>query len=142
MDGYVPMCPCRYAITGNSRPGPCVAWLVRPIWRPVARIGEAKNPGPLVCTCNSGGWSRAEGLLSMGHDLILMQETFLLQSKIPGASRMASDNGLFQLLCSRQGYRGKTRWRSCHLQAGCTAAENGRWCPLGSWAVGSLHPAL
>eukprot|EP00971_Amphidinium_carterae_P053591 1055653-Amphidinium_carterae.1 len=59
------------------------------------RIGEAKNPGPLVSTCNSGGWSRAEGLLSMGHDLILLQETFLLQSKIPGATKMARDNGYF-----------------------------------------------
>eukprot|EP00971_Amphidinium_carterae_P287322 5703642-Amphidinium_carterae.1 len=34
--------------------------LDRPWWKPVVRIGEAKNPGPLVCTCNSGGWSRAE----------------------------------------------------------------------------------
>eukprot|EP00971_Amphidinium_carterae_P080788 1597980-Amphidinium_carterae.1 len=29
----------------------------------------------------------------MGHDLILLQETFLLQSKIPGATKMARDNG-------------------------------------------------
>eukprot|EP00971_Amphidinium_carterae_P273171 5421730-Amphidinium_carterae.1 len=61
----------------------------------MVRIGEAKNPGPLVCTCNTGGWSRAEGLLSMGHDLILLQETFLVQGKIAGAVKMASDNGYF-----------------------------------------------
>eukprot|EP00971_Amphidinium_carterae_P224372 4451125-Amphidinium_carterae.2 len=71
------------------------AWSRRPWWQPVERIREATNPGPLVCTCNSGGWSRAEGLLSMGYDLILLQETFLLQSKIPGAARMASENGYF-----------------------------------------------
>eukprot|EP00971_Amphidinium_carterae_P135020 2675675-Amphidinium_carterae.1 len=71
--------------TGTSQPllKPA-AWSGRPWWTPVARIGEAKNPGPLVCTCNSAGWSRAEGLLSMGHDLILMQETFLLQPRVAG----------------------------------------------------------
>eukprot|EP00971_Amphidinium_carterae_P239903 4762620-Amphidinium_carterae.1 len=31
----------------------------------------------------------------MGHDLILLQETFLLQPKIPGASKLARDNGYF-----------------------------------------------
>eukprot|EP00971_Amphidinium_carterae_P037726 742167-Amphidinium_carterae.1 len=35
-----------------------VAWLYRLWWKPVERIGEAKNPEPLVCTCNPGGWSR------------------------------------------------------------------------------------
>eukprot|EP00971_Amphidinium_carterae_P074637 1475124-Amphidinium_carterae.1 len=77
------------------RPDFVMAWLDRPWWKPVARIGEAKNPGPLVCTCNTGGWSRAEGLLSMGHDLILLQETFLLQAKIPGAVRMATEMAIF-----------------------------------------------
>eukprot|EP00971_Amphidinium_carterae_P142551 2823960-Amphidinium_carterae.1 len=66
-------------------------------------IGEAKNPGPHVCTCNAGGWSRAEGLLSMGHDLILLQETFLLQAKIPGAVRMASENGYFSSFIPARG---------------------------------------
>eukprot|EP00971_Amphidinium_carterae_P075981 1501019-Amphidinium_carterae.1 len=42
------------------RPNTVLAWLGRPWWQPVARIGEAKNPGPHVCTCNTGGWSRAE----------------------------------------------------------------------------------
>eukprot|EP00971_Amphidinium_carterae_P263979 5237098-Amphidinium_carterae.1 len=84
------------------KPDIVMAWLDRPWWKPVGRIGEAKNPGPLVCTCNTGGWSRAEGLLSMGHDLILLQETFLLQAKIPA---WGCQNGhrkwLFQLLHSR-----------------------------------------
>eukprot|EP00971_Amphidinium_carterae_P319359 6347297-Amphidinium_carterae.1 len=26
----------------------------QPWWIPVARIGEASNPGPLDCTCNPG----------------------------------------------------------------------------------------
>eukprot|EP00971_Amphidinium_carterae_P311008 6180466-Amphidinium_carterae.1 len=48
------------ALLGLASPGGS-QWL--------ARIKDAKNPGPLVCTCNPGGWSRAEGLLSMGYDL-------------------------------------------------------------------------
>eukprot|EP00971_Amphidinium_carterae_P111659 2211310-Amphidinium_carterae.1 len=74
---------------------------------PVDRIGEAKNPGPLVCTCNSGGWSRAEGLLSMGHDLILMQETFLFQARIAGAVRQASELGYFSSFIPARGTAGR-----------------------------------
>eukprot|EP00971_Amphidinium_carterae_P132186 2618436-Amphidinium_carterae.1 len=78
----------------------------------------------------------------MGHDLILMQATFLLQSKIPGAARMASDNGYFSSFAPTPGTAGRPSGTSHTLQAGCTAAKTGRWAPLGSWAVGSLHPAL
>eukprot|EP00971_Amphidinium_carterae_P182774 3627199-Amphidinium_carterae.2 len=82
---WTDMCPCAPATTTSSRNRMYVsrgsrhtgsnlvepeAWLVRPTWMIVTRIGEAKNPGPLVCTCNPGGWSRAEGLLSMGHNFI------------------------------------------------------------------------
>eukprot|EP00971_Amphidinium_carterae_P219861 4364633-Amphidinium_carterae.1 len=109
-----------------------VAWQDRPWWRPVAWIGEAKNPGPLVCTCNSGVWSRAEGLLSMGHDIILLQqETFLLQAKI---SRMASENGYFSSFVPARGTAGRP---SGGLAILCKQAV-----PQGGWAVGPLYPAL
>eukprot|EP00971_Amphidinium_carterae_P090707 1795511-Amphidinium_carterae.2 len=80
----------------------CQTW-----WTPVARIGEASNPGPLVCSCNPGGWSRAERLLSMGHDIILMQEIFLLQAKIAGAARQASELGFFSSFVPARGTAGR-----------------------------------
>eukprot|EP00971_Amphidinium_carterae_P012964 255681-Amphidinium_carterae.1 len=123
--------------TGNKCAPNKVAWLRRPWPMPVNRIGEAKNPGPHVCTCNPGGWSRAEGLLSMGHDLILLQETFLLQSKIPGAARMASENGYFSSFIPARGTAGRP---SGGLASLCKQAvpqqrmEDGKQWEAGRWA--------
>eukprot|EP00971_Amphidinium_carterae_P221332 4393975-Amphidinium_carterae.1 len=47
-------------------------------WQPPTyRIGEATNPGPTICSVNPGGWSRVEGLLAQGYDIVAVQETFL-----------------------------------------------------------------
>eukprot|EP00971_Amphidinium_carterae_P122938 2433422-Amphidinium_carterae.1 len=43
----------------------------------------------------------------MGHDLILLQETFLLQAKIPEAVRMASENGYFSSFIPARGTAGR-----------------------------------
>eukprot|EP00971_Amphidinium_carterae_P129711 2569300-Amphidinium_carterae.1 len=55
---------------------------------------KAKNPMVLIEDDAEDEGSRAEGLLSMGHDLILMHETFLLQPRIAGAVRQASEKEL------------------------------------------------
>eukprot|EP00971_Amphidinium_carterae_P002846 55985-Amphidinium_carterae.2 len=43
-------------------------------WKPVERIGEAVHPGPMVCSCNPG---------------------VLLQARIAGAARKATELGVF-----------------------------------------------
>eukprot|EP00971_Amphidinium_carterae_P006547 129143-Amphidinium_carterae.1 len=46
------------------------------------RIGEAKKPGPTICSVNPGGWSRVDGTLHLKHDIVAVQETFLLRDSI------------------------------------------------------------
>eukprot|EP00971_Amphidinium_carterae_P145761 2888669-Amphidinium_carterae.1 len=84
----------------------------------------------------------------MGHDLILMQETFLLQSKIPGAARMASENGYFSSFVPARGTAGRP---SGGLAILCKQAvpqqrmEDGHHWEAGRWAhcvlpyEGGLH---
>eukprot|EP00971_Amphidinium_carterae_P302919 6018682-Amphidinium_carterae.1 len=49
-------------------------------WQPqTCRIGEAKKPGPSIC---SGGWSRVAGTLDLGHDVVVVQETFLIRDAL------------------------------------------------------------
>eukprot|EP00971_Amphidinium_carterae_P001619 32457-Amphidinium_carterae.1 len=60
-----------------------------------------------VPATQAAGAGLIEGLLSMGHDLILLQETFLLQAKIPGAVRMASQNGYFSSFIPARGTAGR-----------------------------------
>eukprot|EP00971_Amphidinium_carterae_P306936 6099828-Amphidinium_carterae.1 len=34
------------------------------------RIGEARKPGPTICSVNPGGWSRIDGTLALKHDIV------------------------------------------------------------------------
>eukprot|EP00971_Amphidinium_carterae_P133553 2645118-Amphidinium_carterae.2 len=45
---------------------------------PTCRVGEAKTPGPSICSVNLGGWSRVEPTLLLKHDIVAVQETFVL----------------------------------------------------------------
>eukprot|EP00971_Amphidinium_carterae_P097377 1926773-Amphidinium_carterae.1 len=84
----------------------------------------------------------------MGHDLILMQETFLLQSKIPGAARMASDNGYFSSCVPARGTAGRPSGGLailCKQAAPQQRMEDGHHWEAGRWAhyilpyEGGLH---
>eukprot|EP00971_Amphidinium_carterae_P159912 3170295-Amphidinium_carterae.2 len=45
------------------------------------RRGEARKPGPSICSVNPGR-SRATGTLDLGHDVVVVQETFLLRDAL------------------------------------------------------------
>eukprot|EP00971_Amphidinium_carterae_P301779 5995613-Amphidinium_carterae.2 len=55
-------------------------------WIPTTyRIGEAKTPGPTICSANPGGWSRIDGVLNLKHDIVAVQETFVLRDHLASA---------------------------------------------------------
>eukprot|EP00971_Amphidinium_carterae_P106803 2115641-Amphidinium_carterae.1 len=48
-------------------------------WRPATyRVGEARKPGPTICSTNPAGWSQVEPVLNLKHDVVAVQETFVL----------------------------------------------------------------
>eukprot|EP00971_Amphidinium_carterae_P252585 5014677-Amphidinium_carterae.1 len=63
-------------------------------WRHSAcRIGEAKKPGPSICSVNPGGWSRVSGTLGLGHDVVVVQETFLIRDALATGHFLAKQHG-------------------------------------------------
>eukprot|EP00971_Amphidinium_carterae_P264866 5253770-Amphidinium_carterae.1 len=56
---------------------------------PTSRIGEAKKPGPTICSANPGGWSRIDGTLNLKHDIVAVQETFVLREQVSSAKYTA-----------------------------------------------------
>eukprot|EP00971_Amphidinium_carterae_P057168 1130381-Amphidinium_carterae.2 len=85
-------------------PGSATTGTNQPWWMPVARIGEAKNPGPLVCTCNPGGWSRAEGLLIGSlepSDRPVSLDTPGFSSFIPARGTAGRPSGGLAVLCKQ-----------------------------------------
>eukprot|EP00971_Amphidinium_carterae_P221807 4403169-Amphidinium_carterae.2 len=59
------------------------------------RIGEARKPGPSICSVNPGGWSRVEGTLGLQHDIVAVQETFLLREQVSSAPFTADKQGYY-----------------------------------------------
>eukprot|EP00971_Amphidinium_carterae_P180984 3590530-Amphidinium_carterae.1 len=65
-------------------------------WQPeTCRIGEAKNPDPSICSANPGGWSRLEGTLDPGHDIVVIQETFLIREALATGRFQAKQHGFY-----------------------------------------------
>eukprot|EP00971_Amphidinium_carterae_P211394 4194205-Amphidinium_carterae.2 len=59
------------------------------------RIGEAKQPGPTICSVNPRGWSRVTGTLALKLDIVAPQETFLLRDAVSSAHYTASPHGYY-----------------------------------------------
>eukprot|EP00971_Amphidinium_carterae_P133269 2639258-Amphidinium_carterae.1 len=74
---FVPACLDRVYPMCSSHPG------YRQLgWIPTTyRVGEATMPGPSICSTNPGGWSNVEPVLDLGHDIVTVQETFVLRDK-------------------------------------------------------------
>eukprot|EP00971_Amphidinium_carterae_P053983 1062761-Amphidinium_carterae.3 len=73
----------------------------------------------------------------MGHDLILLQESFLLQAKIPGAVRMATENGYFSSFIPALGTAGRPSGGLailCKQAAPQQRMEEGKHWEAGRWA--------
>eukprot|EP00971_Amphidinium_carterae_P246153 4889023-Amphidinium_carterae.1 len=54
------------------------------------RIGEAKTPGPIICSVNPSGWSRVDPTLNLKHDVVAVQETFVLREQLASAKHQAT----------------------------------------------------
>eukprot|EP00971_Amphidinium_carterae_P133270 2639259-Amphidinium_carterae.1 len=65
-------------------------------WIPTTyRVGEATMPGPSICSTNPGGWSNVEPVLDLGHDIVTVQETFVLRDRVSGAKYTADKLGYY-----------------------------------------------
>eukprot|EP00971_Amphidinium_carterae_P256117 5085183-Amphidinium_carterae.1 len=65
-------------------------------WIPTMyRVGEAKTPGPSICSSNPGGWSKIEGVLNLQHNVVAVQETFLLRDHLASARYTADKLGYY-----------------------------------------------
>eukprot|EP00971_Amphidinium_carterae_P132756 2629381-Amphidinium_carterae.1 len=65
-------------------------------WTPATyRVGEAQKPGPSICSTNPGGWSQVEPVLNLKHDVVAVQETFVLRDKVSSAKFTADKLGYY-----------------------------------------------
>eukprot|EP00971_Amphidinium_carterae_P045898 902876-Amphidinium_carterae.1 len=62
---------------------------------PTCRVGEAAKPGPTICSVNPGGWSLVEPVLNLNHDVVAVQETFVLRDKVNSAKFIADKLGYY-----------------------------------------------
>eukprot|EP00971_Amphidinium_carterae_P108343 2145139-Amphidinium_carterae.3 len=62
---------------------------------PTRRIGEAKTPGTSICSANPGGWSRIDGTLNLKHDIVAVQETFVLREQVSSTKYTAYKLGYY-----------------------------------------------
>eukprot|EP00971_Amphidinium_carterae_P254952 5061400-Amphidinium_carterae.1 len=75
---------------------PQIAWERKVGWLPpTCRIGEAAKPGPTICSVNPGGWSLVEPVLNLKHDVVAVQETFVLRDKVNSAKFVADKLGSY-----------------------------------------------
>eukprot|EP00971_Amphidinium_carterae_P047388 933828-Amphidinium_carterae.1 len=75
-----------------------MSWKRKAGWLPpTCRIGEALHPGPTICSVNPGGWSLVEPVLNLKHDVVAVQETFVLRDKVNSAKFVADKLGYYVL---------------------------------------------
>eukprot|EP00971_Amphidinium_carterae_P077594 1534059-Amphidinium_carterae.1 len=103
----------------------------------MCRIGEAKRPGPSICCVNPGGWSRIDPTLNLKHDVVAVQETFVLREQVAGAKHQASQLGYYSSFTPARKTDGRP---SGGLALLCKQAqplqrmEQGTHWELGRWA--------
>eukprot|EP00971_Amphidinium_carterae_P301336 5987003-Amphidinium_carterae.1 len=112
---------CHAAFSLGYRP---TGWLP-----PTCCVGEAKTPGPIICCVNPGGWSRVDPTLLLAHDIIAVQETFVLREHLSSAKHQAAQMG-------------KPKADPVALQTSPTPPANGDWYSLGVGQMGAPSSAL
>eukprot|EP00971_Amphidinium_carterae_P240485 4774097-Amphidinium_carterae.1 len=120
-----------------------VGWLP-----PTCRIGEATNPGPTICSVNPGGWSLVEPVLNLKHDVVAVQETFVLRDKFNSAKFVADKLGYYSSFTPARKTEGRPSGGLallCRQAQPLQRMEKGTHWELGRWAhhllpfEGGLH---
>eukprot|EP00971_Amphidinium_carterae_P352371 6492568-Amphidinium_carterae.3 len=81
--------------TDTECASPCLGYRQEGWIPPTRRIGEARKPGPSICSANPGGWSRIDGTLNLKHDIVAVQETFVLRDQMSSARFTADKLGYY-----------------------------------------------
>eukprot|EP00971_Amphidinium_carterae_P065049 1289403-Amphidinium_carterae.2 len=128
--------PCqanRLSISQGSRPYHCD-------WQPeTCRIGEAKKPGPSICSVNPGGWSRVAGTLDRGHDVVVVQETFLIRAALATGHFLVKQHGYYSAFtpAKKPASRGRPVGGLavlCKKAQPLLRMQQGHHCGAGGWA--------
>eukprot|EP00971_Amphidinium_carterae_P009788 193165-Amphidinium_carterae.1 len=115
---------------------------------PNLRIGEAKKPGPSICSANPGGWSRIDRVLNLQHDIVAVQETFVLREQMSGAKYTADKLGHYSSFTPARKTDGRPSGGLallCRQAQPLQRMEKGTHWELGRWAhhllpfEGGLH---
>eukprot|EP00971_Amphidinium_carterae_P244890 4862168-Amphidinium_carterae.2 len=115
---------------------------------PTCRIGEAVKPGPTICSVNPGGWSLVEPVLNLKHDIVAVQETFVLRDKVNGAKFVADRLGYYSSFTPARKTEGRPSGGLallCRQAQPLQRMEKGTHWELGRWAhhllpfEGGLH---
>eukprot|EP00971_Amphidinium_carterae_P233542 4634806-Amphidinium_carterae.1 len=107
-------------------------------WTPITyRIGEARMPGPTICSTNPGGWSLVEPDLNLKHDVVAVQETFVLRDKVTSAKFIADKLGYYSSFTPARKTEGRPRGGLallCRKAQPLQRMEKGTHWELGRWA--------
>eukprot|EP00971_Amphidinium_carterae_P210366 4173647-Amphidinium_carterae.1 len=107
-------------------------------WVPlIRRVGEAKRPGPSICSVNPGGWSRVEPTLNLKHDIVAVQETFVLREQMSSAKCIADRLGYYSSLTPARKTDGRPSGGLallCRQAQPLQRMEKGAHWDLGRWA--------
>eukprot|EP00971_Amphidinium_carterae_P163036 3232283-Amphidinium_carterae.1 len=107
-------------------------------WLPnTYRIGEASQPGPSICSVNPGGWSLVEPVLNLKHDVVAVQETFVLRDKVSSAKFIANKLGYYSSFTPARKTEGRPSGGLallCRRAQPLQRMEKGMHWELGRWA--------
>eukprot|EP00971_Amphidinium_carterae_P350579 6491630-Amphidinium_carterae.3 len=145
-------CPHRHWTCPNvglsQRQHVCLGYQQQGWIPPNLQIGEAKKPGPSICSANPGGWSRIDGVLNLQHDVVAVQETFVLREQMSGAKYTADKLGYYSSFTPARKTDGRPSGGLallCRQAQPLQRMEKGTHWELGRWAhhllpfEGGLH---